>query len=166
MNLTRRATMTLAAAATALSLFAGTAIAADTDYKAKIRIFYDTFNKNDPALLDQIIAEDWVHIPPNTPDEEPGREGFKKQVPGFAAVFKDGNLKIEDIIQEGNKVVVRSTYTGTQVGPFMGFEPKGRQFTIMTIDVHEFNEQGLVKTSWHLEDWMRGLFQMGAFDPK
>ncbi|MCB1502868.1 MAG: ester cyclase [Bauldia sp.] len=166
MTFTRRATMGLATAVTSLTLLAGTAMAADPDYKSKIRIFYDTFNQNDPALLDQIIAEDWVHIPPNTPDEEPGREGFKKQVPGFAAVFKDGNLKIEDIIQEGNKVVVRSTYSGTQVGPFVGFEPKGRQFTIMTIDVHEFNDQGLVQTTWHLEDWMRGLFQMGAFDPK
>lgn len=162
---TRRATLTLAAVTTAFSLFAGSAFA-ESDFKSKIRIFYDTFNKNDPALLDQIIAEDWVHIPANTPGEEPGREGFKKLVPGFAATFKNGNIKIEDVVQEGNKVVVRSTYTATQVGPFMGFQPKGRPFTIMTIDVHEFNKDGLVQTTWHLEDWLGGLFQMGAFEPK
>ncbi len=46
-----------------------------------IRIFYDAFNQNDASLLDQIIAEDWVHIPPNFPDEKPGSEGFKEQVP-------------------------------------------------------------------------------------
>jgi steroid delta-isomerase-like uncharacterized protein len=134
------------------------------DLKEKVKIFYQTFNDNNPELLDQIIAEDWVHIPKNSPDEEPGREGFKKQIPGFAATFKDGNLKIEDIVQEGNKVVVRSTYTATQVGPFMGFAPKGREFTIMTIDVHEFNDQGFIQTTWHLEDWAGGLMQMGAFE--
>lgn len=46
----------------------------------------------------------------------------------------------------------------------MGFEPKGREFTIMTIDIHEFNDDGLVQTTWHLEDWLGGLFQMGAFE--
>ena len=51
-------------------------------------------------------------------------------------------------------------------GHFLGFESKGRPFTIMTIDVHEFNDEGLVQTTWHLEDWLGGLFQMGAFDPE
>ncbi|GGO30352.1 hypothetical protein GCM10010991_15140 [Gemmobacter aquaticus] len=162
MSITRRATLALATAATTLSLFAGAAMAQD-DYKEKIRIFYETFNQNDPALLDQIIAEDWVHIPA-APGEEPGREGFKTLIPGYAATFKDGNIKIEDIVQDGNKVAVRSTYTATQVGPFAGFPAKDRPFTIMTIDIHEFNEEGMVQTTWHLEDWLGGLFQMGAFE--
>lgn len=162
MSITRRATLALATAATTLSLFAGAAMAQD-DYKERIRIFYETFNQNDPNLLDQIIAEDWIHIPA-APDEEPGREGFKKMIPGFAATFADGNLVIEDIVQEGNKVAVRSTYTAKQIGPFAGFPAKGREFTIMTIDIHEFNDEGMVQTTWHLEDWLGGLFQMGAFD--
>ena len=39
-----------------------------------------------------------------------------------------------------------------------------RKFTIMTIDVHEFNKDGMVQKTWHLEDWLGGLFQMGAFE--
>lgn len=162
MSITRRATLALATAATTLSLFAGAASAQD-DYAERIRIFYETFNQNDPNLLDQIIAEDWVHIPA-APGEEPGREGFKQMIPGFAATFANGVLTIEDIVQQGNTVAVRSTYTATQIGPFMGFEPRGREFTIMTIDIHEFNDEGMVQTTWHLEDWLGGLFQMGAFE--
>jgi len=162
MSITRRTILALGTAATAISLFAGTAFAQE-DYKEKIRIFYETFNQNDPKLLDQIIAEDWVNIPVN-PGQGPGREGFKKQIPGFAATFKDGKLTIEDIVQEGNKVAVRSTYSATQIGPFAGFPAKGRPFTIMTIDIHEFNKDGMVQTTWHLEDWLGGLFQMGAFE--
>jgi steroid delta-isomerase-like uncharacterized protein len=163
-NVTRRATMALIAAAATLPFLGGPA-SAETDYKTKIQLFYDTFRKNDPAILDQIIAPDWVRVP-TTPDVEPGREGFKKIVPGFAKVFTNAKLIAEDTIQEGNKVVVRSTYTATQAAPFMGFPSKGRTFTIMTIDIHEFNDQGLVQTTWHLEDWTGALFQMGAFDPK
>ena len=162
MSITRRATLALATAATTLSLFTGAAMAQD-DYKERIRIFYETFNTSDANLLDQIIAEDWVNIPVN-PGQGPGREGFKQMIPGFAATFADGNLMIEDIVQEGNKVAVRSTYTAKQIGPFAGFPAKGREFTIMTIDIHEFNDEGMVQTTWHLEDWLGGLFQMGAFE--
>jgi predicted ester cyclase len=154
--------LALATAATTLSLFAGAAMAED-DYKDRIRIFYDTFNTNDANLLDQFIAEDWVHIPA-APGEEPVREGFKKLVLGFAATFGDGVPTIKDIIQEGKKVAVRSTYTAKQIGCFMGFEPKVREFTIMTTDIHKFNEDRMVETTWHLEDWPGGLFQMGAFE--
>lgn len=73
MSITRRATLALITSAVSLPLFVGTATAQE-DYKEKIRIFYETFNQNDPNLLDQIIAEDWVHIPA-APGEEPGREG-------------------------------------------------------------------------------------------
>lgn len=45
-----------------------------------------------------------------------------------------------------------------------GFPAKGREFTTMTIDIHEFNEDGMFQTTWHLEDWLGGLFQMGAFE--
>ncbi len=62
MTITRRTTVALAAATTVFTMMTGAAKAQD-NYKEKIRIFYETFNKNDPALLDQIIAEDWVHIP-------------------------------------------------------------------------------------------------------
>jgi len=154
MSITRRATLALATAATSLTLFAGAAMAED-DYKDRIRIFYETFNHNDPNLLDQSIAEDWVHIPAGQ-GEEPGRKGFKKMIPGFAATFGEGVLTIEDIVQDGNEVAVRSTYNATQIGPFMGFGPKGREFTIMTIDIHEFNDEGMVQTTWHLEDWLGG----------
>lgn len=162
MSINRRAAMALTAAATAVAMMTGAATARE-NYKEKIRIFYETFNTGDANLLDQIIAEDWVNVPVN-PGQGPGREGFKKMIPGFAATFKDGKLVIEDIVQDGNKVAVRSTYTATQVGPFAGFPAKSRHFTIMTIDIHEFNDMGMVQKTWHLEDWLGGLFQMGAFE--
>lgn len=82
-----------------------------------------------------------------------------------AATFKDGMLKIEDIIQEGNTVAVRSTHTATQAGPFMGLGSRGRPFTITIIGLHECNDGGMVRTTWHQEDWLGGLFQIGAFEP-
>jgi len=162
MNLTRRATMTLAAAATSLMLLAGTAMA-ESPNKEMIRIFYDTFVTGNADLLDQVLAEDWANDPVN-PGQGPGRDGFKKMIPGMSATFKNNKFVIEDLIEEGDKVVVRSTYSATQAGPFAGFPSKGRDFKIMTIDIHQFNDKGMVVKTWHLEDWLGGLFQMGAFE--
>ena len=85
-------------------------------------------------------------------------------IPGMSATFKNSNFVLEDIIEEGDKVVVRSTYSATQAGPFAGFPSKGRDFKIMTIDIHQFNDKGMVVKTWHLEDWLGGMYQMGAFE--
>lgn len=162
MTITRRASIFLAATTTAMMLIANSA-AAESAHKQKIRLFYDTFVTGNPDLLDQVLAEDWVNVPTN-PGQGPGRAGFKAMIPGMSATFTNGKFVLEDMIEEGNKVVVRSTYSATQTGPFAGFPSKGKDFTIMTIDIHEFNDEGMVIRTWHLEDWLGGLFQMGAFD--
>ncbi len=162
MTITRRASMFLAAAATTVALVAGPA-SAESAHKQKIRLFYETFVTGNADLLDQVLAEDWSNVPVN-PGQGPGRAGFKAMIPGMAATFTNNKFVIEDMVEEGNKVVVRSTYSATQAGPFAGFPSKGRDFTIMTIDIHEFNDAGMVTKTWHLENWLAGLFQMGAFE--
>ncbi len=161
MTITRRASMFLAAATTALLMT--NAASAESAHKEKIRLFYDTFVTGNADLLDQVLAEDWANVPTN-PGQGPGRDGFKAMIPGMSATFTNGKFVLEDMIEEGNKVVVRSTYSATQAGPFAGFPSKGKDFTIMTIDIHEFNDDGMVTKTWHLEDWLGGLFQMGAFE--
>jgi len=81
----------------------------------------------------------------------------------LTTVFPDFNAEIKDMIQEGNKVVVRSELSGTQAAPFMGFQSKGRKISIQAIDIHEFKDGKIVRT-WHSEDWMTGLDQMGTFE--
>ena len=38
-----------------------------------VALWYDAFHKNDPALLDKILAEQWMDIPP-APGQLPGRK--------------------------------------------------------------------------------------------
>ena len=82
---------------------------------------------------------------------------------GFHSVFKNPKFTNDDILESGNKVIVRSTIEGTQEGDFAGVASKGRAVKIMAIDIHEFKGGKVVKT-WHVEDWLSGLFQMGAFE--
>lgn len=150
------------ALAVMLSAFAP-AVMADTTYGEKIRLFYDAFSQGDADILDKILAPEWESISPN-PGQEPGRDGFKPFVTNSSKVFADMRITNDDIIEAGNKVVVRSTIEGVNVGSFAGFPAKNRPIKIMAIDIHEFNDDGMVIRTWHLEDWLAGLFQMGVFD--
>lgn len=127
-----------------------------------VKLFYRAIAANQPGLLDQILAPDWQDIPPG-PGQSPGRDGFKPMVTGFHQVFHGLKITTDDIIGSGDKVVVRSTLEATQAGDFAGFPPKGRRFTIMAIDIHQICDGKIVRT-WHVEDWLSGLFQMGGFE--
>src|ERR1700752_2886796 len=105
--------------------------------KANVSLWYEAFTKNDPSRLDRILAKDWVDIPP-APNQPAGPAGAKQILVELETTFPDLKIKIEDMVREGNKVVVRSTITGTQKGPLTGFPAKNRSMSIQAIDIHEF----------------------------
>ena len=52
--------------------------------------------------------------------------------------FPDLHLKAEDVIAEGDKVVVRDTVTGTHRGEFIGVPPTGKEVTYDEIFIVRF----------------------------
>ncbi len=76
---------------------------------------------------------------------------------------------------QGKKVVAPYPFHG-RVAEFLGCIPgrmvvgiaierpaKNRKMSIQAIDIHEFKDRQIVRT-WHTEDWMSGLHQLGVFD--
>jgi predicted ester cyclase len=94
-------------------------------YKKEVTIWYEAFNTKDPRLVDRILSEDWVDIP-TAPGQPAGREGMKHLVAMLTTTFPDLKVTNEEILREGNKVIVRSEMTGTQRGPFAGLPPQNR----------------------------------------
>jgi steroid delta-isomerase-like uncharacterized protein len=133
----------------------------DTDIKTAT-LWYEAFNRNDPALLDQVLSKTWVDIPP-APGQPSGPEGAKQILTELTTAFPDLSIKIQEVLQDGNKVIVRSEISGTQRSALMGFSAKGRKMVIQAIDIHEFSEGKILRT-WHTEDWLTGLHQLGVFD--
>ena len=124
-----------------------------------VALWYEAFNRKDPALLERILSENWVDIPP-APGQPAGPEGAKQILVELTTAFPDLAIRIEDVLQDGNKVIVRSEIAGTQRNAFMGFPTKNRRMAIQAIDIHEFKDGKIVRT-WHTEDWMTGLHQLG-----
>jgi predicted ester cyclase len=59
-----------------------------------------------------------------------------------------------------DKVWARMTARGTHLGPFMGFHPTGKSFTITVLDVCRF-ERGKIVEHWGVPDRFALLHQLG-----
>ena len=130
--------------------------------KKDVTLWYEAFNKNDPTLLDRILSEEWVDIPA-APGQSPGPEGAKRILAELTTAFPDLKISIKEILQDGNKVTVRSEISGIQKDALMGFPAKNRQMAIQAIDIHEFKDGKILRT-WHTEDWLTGLHQLGVLE--
>lgn len=89
------------------------------------------------------------------------REELAGQLAGFAKFMPDLNWKIEEILECGNRYVVRSRASGTPKGPLFGVDGKGKSFTLMSIDIHEVVGGKIVRV-FHVEDWAGALRQLQA----
>lgn len=114
-----------------------------------------------PDLLDEAVTTDWQDIP-LAPGQQPGREGMKPLLAGFAAAFPDLKINVHEIVGVPGRVAVRAEITGTHDGEWFGVAPTHRSFVM---PIHEFHrvEDGRVTHTWHLEDWFGWLNQVGAW---
>jgi len=133
--------------------------------KAVVQTFYDFLS--DPGSQQQAEAfkastsEEWESIGDYS-GKNKTRDEFVGQVSGFfAKLMPDLNWEVQEMIQEGNKVVVRSRATGTPTGPLFGVDGGGKSFDVLTIDIHTI-ENGKIIRTYHVEDWAGALQQLRA----
>ena len=138
-----------------------TASASDMDV---VRAFYDDLLSNPRGedlaeRVGKVVTEDWVSIP--TPRGGPDSEGLVNTLVFFGEAIPNLNWNVQEILQDGNRYIVRSIATGTPAKPVFGIEPKGKSFEIMTIDIHTV-ENGLITSSYHVEEWAKAMKQLKA----
>lgn len=88
-------------------------------------------------------------------------EELKRHIAQFDAAFPSYQLTAEDMITEGDKVVVRSTFRGTHNGDFMGIPPTGKQVTIPVFLIYRIADDKIAE-HWMQADSLGLLQQLGA----
>jgi steroid delta-isomerase-like uncharacterized protein len=88
----------------------------------------------DPAVVDAFFGDGFVshNMPPGFP---PGREGVKRFFSMFRDAFPDVTVEIDELVADGDRVAVATTFTGTHTGAIMGMEPTGRRVSVTGIDI-------------------------------
>jgi steroid delta-isomerase-like uncharacterized protein len=74
-----------------------------------------------------------------------GRKAVAEFYAMFGAAFPDWHMTIEDMVAEGDKVVVRYTANGTHQGEFQGIPATGKPYTQNTIIIFHLTNGKIVE---------------------
>ena len=130
--------------------------------KAVVRqVVEEIFNRGNISRADEFLAPDFVEredLPPGIPRD---REGVKQLTIMLRSAFPDFKATIDDIVAEGDKVVIRQTWSGTQKGEWMGIPPTGKTVSFGVIDIIRIAGGKFVE-HWGQMDSMGMMQQLGA----
>ena len=124
-------------------------------------LYTDAFTVNTQsdaaAVMGKLLADDFQSI---------GSSGSKSkaqligQIQFFWKLVPDLKWSPQELLQEGNKVIVRSLATGSPNGDFFGMPTNGKKsFQITTIDIHTV-VNGKIQSVHHVEDWAAAMQQL------
>jgi len=109
--------------------------------------------------IDRFLAPDFVdHSAP--PDAAAGPAGFADGVRRILAAFPDAHNTIDEIVAEGDCVVVRWTMTGTHTGDGLGFPATGRAIRLAGVTMSRV-AHGRIAEHWSYRDDLTMLRQLG-----
>jgi predicted ester cyclase len=132
------------------------------------RAMEEMFNQGNPNAVDTYVTANFVDHQAS-PGAPPTREGLKQLLTNLRTAFPDLHVTIDDIIAEGDKVVVRATMHGTQkgelrLGPGPALPPTGKRFTMQMIDIIRLRA-GKAVEHWGNEDDLGMMQQLGVIPP-
>jgi steroid delta-isomerase-like uncharacterized protein len=132
-----------------------------TDQNKEIaRRFDDAFNAGDVEAMAGIVAEDFV-LHPSSPGQDSGREALYEAMRMYGTAFPDLRSTVENIVAEGDRVVLHGIASGTNTGEMMGMPATGKPATFGYIDINRIAD-GRIAELWHVEDVAGMLQQLGV----
>lgn len=113
-------------------------------------------------VVDDIYAPDFVDRSPGLPPGiAAGREGVKQFVSMFRSAFPDIEGGTDELIAEGDKVVVRWSAQATHQGEFMGVPASGKRVSFSGTSTYRI-AGGKIAEEWTHADILGLMTQIGA----
>lgn len=109
-------------------------------------LFARALSQGQLTLIDQLFAPDFIDH--STPDQEPGYAGVKAYFSALRAGFPDIQVSVDDLIIQGEKVVLRTTWRGTHLGIYEGVPPTGQPAARTLIQIFRIVDD-LITEEWN-----------------
>jgi predicted ester cyclase len=95
-------------------------------------LYEQALNKRNMALLQELVSEDYTGL-----NGKKGPAAFEEPLTPLLRAFPDAKWKIEALIAEGDKVMVRQKLQGTHTGQFQHFITTGKVISNDGIGLYE-----------------------------
>jgi predicted ester cyclase len=125
------------------------------------RFMDEIWNRRDLSAIDRYVAPGLIEHNANIPQ---GLEGRKQFAAAVQAAFPDYHAEIQDIVAEGDRLVARVVWTGTQDGPFQGRPPTHNKLRFSTSDFFRI-ENGKFAEHWDVVDSLPRAIALGLVPP-
>ena len=125
--------------------------------KELVRRFYkEVYGDWNMALVDEVVSprftsHDWPK------GSRTGPEGFRDFYSAIRSALPDARYEVDDLIAEGDKVMVRWRLLGTHKGDFRGIAATGREIALKGIAIYRV-ENGKLRERWVVSD-LHGLLE-------
>jgi steroid delta-isomerase-like uncharacterized protein len=111
------------------------------DNKAIVRRWIEeVWGKRALDAIDDLFAADYA-----VNGQVIGPEGVRQGVAWLRTTFHDASIRVDDLIAEGDKVVMRWTLEGTHRGAFMGVAPTGKQVRLTGINIYRVVDKRILE---------------------
>lgn len=131
------------------------------------RHFNQVLNQGLLDAVDEIYTSDYVLDAPVRSDGSSqargltqGRDQLKQRVTLFRTAFPDIHFSQDEVVGEGDTVVVRYTFSGTHRGAFAGVKPGGRSISVMGILIAHLIDRK-IREAWSAFDSAELMKQLG-----
>jgi predicted ester cyclase/mannose-6-phosphate isomerase-like protein (cupin superfamily) len=130
--------------------------------KQKILEFYHRSHRGDLTVYDEMFAPDFVSHGSAALQDLIGPEAFKQAYVVYETAFPDFRTSIDQIVAEGDYVMVRGLATGTHLGSFMGLPATGKKLHWTGFALYRFNDAGLICERWQDFDGLKLMGELGV----
>jgi predicted ester cyclase len=131
------------------------------EHKTAIQRLYDETNANNYDYLDELLAPDFKSIGGAGFKDLEGPAAFKELTFTFLKSFPDLYFKVDELIGEGDDVLVSGTLSGTHKGDFYGIPATGNKVKWTGCAIFRFRGDQVV-ARWQEFDALGLMAQIGA----
>ena len=121
----------------------------------------DIWIKHDQSAVERYLAPNYVEHNQALPPGRDGRWGFVSEV---ITAFPDYHPEIQEVVADGDRLVARVQWTGTQDGPYRGRPPTHNKLVWSTADFYRF-ENGKIAEHWDVVNILPRMIALGEIQP-
>lgn len=103
--------------------------------------YIEMWNERAYERIPNLVTESFVMRSPKTPEGgAQGPDGLESYIRTLVEGFPDVHVSVEELVAEGDVVMLEATITGTHDGELQGLPPTGREIQFKTMEKYYIAE--------------------------